>query len=261
MEITNLRHAYPESAGFFIDRRNGHEDYTFLHFFAPMTVLTRDGYINAPSGACIIYAPGEPQYFRADVPLVHDWIHFRGDDAMQKLDVFGIKTNVLYYPGHTEFITNLTRNLEREFFSHKTGRERMLEIKFDELLIRFVREVSGETNHVDPETKAKFSELRHTVFSSLDKPWTIAEMAKEASLSESRFFTVYRSVFGVSPLSDLIAARMNAAKYMLSSAGTPVSEIARSLGYANVTHFIRQFKASEGFSPSAYRKSTQQNFD
>ncbi len=255
MKITQLRHAYPEFAGFCIDRRNGHEDYTFLHFFGPMTVLTRDGYVKTPPNACIIYAPAEPQFFRSDEKVIHDWIHFSGDDAKDALEKLGIETDVLYYPQRTEFITDLTRNLEREFFSDKTGRTRMLEIKFDELLIRFAREIGGETSHVDPETKAKFSALRQTVFSSLGNAWTVADMAKEVALSESRFFTVYRTVFGMSPVSDLIAARTNAAKFMLTSGNQPIGEIARALGYANVTHFIRQFKAAEGVSPSLYRKS------
>lgn len=255
MEITQLRHAYPEPAGFCIERRNGHEDYTFLHFFTPMTVLTRDGYAKTAPDACIIYSPNEPQYFRSDEPVVHDWIHFRGDDVRAKLDEFGIKTDILYYPQRAEFITDLTRNLEREFFTNKTGRNRMLEIKFDELLIRFVREIGGETSHVDPETKMRFSALRQKMFSSLGSPWTVADMAKEVALSESRFFTVYRTVFGTSPVSDLIAARTDAAKYLLASENMTIGEIARALGYNNVTHFIRQFKAVEGQSPTAYRKS------
>ena len=139
MKITQLRHAYPEFAGFCIDRRNGHEDYTFLHFFGPMTVLTRDGYVKTPPNACIIYAPAEPQFFRSDEKVIHDWIHFSGDDAKDALEKLGIETDVLYYPQRTEFITDLTRNLEREFFSDKTGRTRMLEIKFDELLIQIGR--------------------------------------------------------------------------------------------------------------------------
>ena len=121
MKITQLRHAYPEFAGFCIDRRNGHEDYTFLHFFGPMTVLTRDGYVKTPPNACIIYAPAEPQFFRSDEKVIHDWIHFSGDDAKDVLEKLGIETDVLYYPQRTEFITDLTRNLEREFFSDKTG--------------------------------------------------------------------------------------------------------------------------------------------
>jgi len=33
MEITRLRHAYPEKAGFLIDRKEGYPEYTFLHFY------------------------------------------------------------------------------------------------------------------------------------------------------------------------------------------------------------------------------------
>ena len=54
-------------------------------------------------------------------------------------------------------------------------------------------------------------------------------------------------------LDDLITARINTACNLLTSTNTPISQIAEQLGYANFTHFIRQFKAHTGLSPSAFR--------
>ena len=39
-----------------------------------------------------------------------------------------------------------------------------------------------------------------------------------------------------------------------------IEEIATSLGYANTTHFIRQFKDKVGVSPSNYRKKHNRTF-
>ena len=36
IQVTAVRHAYPEKAGFVIDRKTGHPDYTFLHFITPI---------------------------------------------------------------------------------------------------------------------------------------------------------------------------------------------------------------------------------
>ena len=84
--------------------------------------------------------------------------------------------------------------------------------------------------------------------------WTVAEMAARMNLSQSRFFSVYRSFYGNSPTDDLIRARIDAAKNALAFTDQPVARIAENLGYNNLTHFIRQFKALTGVSPSVYRK-------
>ena len=56
---------------------------------------------------------------------------------------------------------------------------------------------------------------------------------------------------------DLIIARINSAKNMLILHDERIEDIAMSLGYYNVTHFIRQFKSIVGCTPSNYRKSNR----
>ena len=93
------------------------------------------------------------------------------------------------------------------------------------------------------------------MFLELSSPWTIDELSKLVNLSPSRFQVVYKNIFGISPIDDLIKARVAAAKNMLCVLDTPVFEIARALGYNNQFHFIRQFKKQTGFSPTEYRKN------
>ncbi|MBQ1935624.1 MAG: helix-turn-helix transcriptional regulator, partial [Clostridia bacterium] len=72
-------------------------------------------------------------------------------------------------------------------------------------------------------------------------------------LSRSRFSVLYQKIFHVSPIRDLIRARIERACYYLSSGTQSIPEIAELCGYQNEYHFIRQFKEETGMTPGAFR--------
>ena len=95
------------------------------------------------------------------------------------------------------------------------------------------------------------------MFSSLQEHHSIESLAKRVNLSPSRFFALYRKIYGTSPIEDLIVARIRSAKNKLAYSEATVEAIAASLAYDNTTHFIRQFKSRVGTTPSAYRKQVR----
>ena len=111
LELTILRHAYPEKAGFTIRRPKGHRDYTFLHFHSSVNFFINGAWIKTQPHAVIIYRPGTPQFFSSDIPLIHDWMHFRGDGEVA-LKAVGLQPDTLYYPAEHSFITKLVGELE-----------------------------------------------------------------------------------------------------------------------------------------------------
>ncbi len=251
INITDIRHAWPEPAGFLMSRTNGHPEYTFLHFFNSVSIEYKGSVIKTQPHAVILFDINTPQFFESPEPLVHDWIHFTLSSPFD----FGFLTDTIYYPSHSDFITDMIRELEAEFFDSRSRRREYMEIKVRELFLKLSREIAsnGEMG-INLETKEKLRYLRGHMFSHLRENWTVKRMADEVGLSQSRFFTVYKSFYGISPVSDLIRARMNSAKNMLLYSGRRIEEIAELLGYQNITHFIRQFKKENGMSPSAYRK-------
>lgn len=253
--IHSIRHAYPEQAGFTLERRSGHPCYTFLHFFNPVELMIHGELVRTAPHACILYAPHEPQYFHSAVSLVHDWIHFT-DVSSEHLQELGIEVNTLLYPKHPEFVTQLTREMENEFYSSYANKERLLCLKLDELFIKLHRAThEWGSQPVNRELTETLRALRQDTFSNLAENRTVAQMAKGVGLSPSRFFAVYKALFGISPIDDLIAARIGAAKNALVTGNEKIETLAFSLGYNNVTHFIRQFKKHVGVSPSVYRKN------
>lgn len=253
IKITGVRHAFPEKAGFTILRKEGHRDYTFLHFITPIQMEIEGETQSLPAHAVMMYAPGTPQFFHSDARVLHDWMHLRGDVAAL-LVKNGIETDRLYFPSTTDFITAILRELEAEFFSETADSDRLTALKLEELFLKLSRAISSVAPSLDKETKEKLRALRGKILSTPEHRWTVTEMADGVHLSASRFQVVYKGLFGISPMRDLIGARVERAKSLLLSSDAPVGEVARAVGYDNVSHFIRQFKDAVGVSPRAYRK-------
>ena len=256
MLLHSVRHDWPEKAGFMISRPRGVSSYTFLHFSTAVRFRFEGHEVEAAPGACIFFAPGQPQWFRADQPVIHNWMHLDPDFGAL-LERFAIPCNCLLYPGETGFISEIFRKIELEFFSDRPHREELIGGLLTEFLIRFSRalQMEGPTPVISRALRENLRAARRQILSQPEKKWTVAEMAALASLSPSRFHAVYKALFGTSPLQDVIDARIRSAKsLLLSDEGLTLPEVAERLGYQNHYHFIRQFKAVTGQTPGAYRK-------
>jgi len=256
--ITRARHAWPEPSGFTIERPNGISEYTFLHFFESVEILVQDEVILAPPDSCIFYNVGTPQWFRTAQSLQHDWMHMVGA-VPESLAAVGLRLDTLYVPPSGRFITELMQQIESEVLSHASHYAEMEQLKYQELLIRFARSLDGQAAPVvgrgenGAPTEINLRAVRSQMFSQLGYPWTVQELAARAYLSPSRFFAVYKAMFHISPMDDLIRARIDTAKDRLIDTGLPVHSLAENLGYRNVTHFCRQFKKLTGMTPSQFR--------
>lgn len=257
VQITRARHAWPEKAGFTMDRPRGYPEFTFLHFFGSVSLLVEGRVQTLPPGACIFYDAGTPQWFHSPGPLQHDWMHLTGAVAEALRDA-GLEPDRVYLPGERGFITELLAQIETEVLTQPEHHRLMGELKFRELLIRLSRSCAGGGGqNQSTAMQSRLRAVRSRVFLQLDRDWTVAEMASLAYLSTSRFHGLYRSVFGISPMEDLIRARIDQAKNRLLDTRQPIQDLAEQLGYRNVTHFCRQFKQLTGQTPSQFRQSRE----
>ena len=174
MEITDIRHDWPEKAGFTLVRPTGIEIYTFLHFMNSVEIEINREKVTVRPGACIFYAPDEPQWFHSDSNLTHNWAHFAPGFRVQLLR-YRIPENTLLYPRAAEFISGLFRKTEAAFFSNEPFREDLLEAYTTEFLVRFSRAIAEENYSpaVSRADREKMQNLRHTVLSDPEKHWTV----------------------------------------------------------------------------------------
>ena len=257
IRITRARHNWPEKAGFIIDRPHGLREYTFLHFKTAVQILVNGETVTAPPGSVIVYGLATPQWFRSPGPLLHDWMHMEGN-VTALLREQGLEPDKLYILKNSGFITPILRQIELEVLTKQPAADVLTALKFRELLILLGRSCHAQEDVPDSAAVKRLRQVRSAVFSQLAQPWTVAGMAELAYLSPSRFHALYRAAFGISPMDDLIHARIDTAKNRLTDTDEPVQHIADQLGYRNVTHFCRQFKAFTGMTPTAFRSARTQ---
>lgn len=256
MIVSLVRHDWPEKAGFNIYRPYGYGQYTFLHFTTNIDFVIDGKTVRARPGACIFFTPDCPQEFFSSQDVIHNWMH-SGSELGILLEKYGIEQNKILYPNYTDFISEIFRKIELEFFSSNPHKQELLDTYVKEFIIKFSRALKTENNSkiIHRKCREKLRAVRKEVLSHPEVKWTVEEMARLANLSSSRFHTVYKTLFGTSPMQDVIEAKIGYARsLLLSDEQLTLPVIAERLGYNDHYHFIRQFKGITGITPGVYRK-------
>lgn len=84
-----------------------------------------------------------------------------------------------------------------------------------------------------------------------------AELAKLCFLGSSRFYNLFKSEFGVTPLEYRDRLLIKRASAMLEAGDISVKEAAFAIGFDNTAYFSRFFKKHTGMSPFEYSKSIE----
>lgn len=253
IRILAARHAWAEHSNFTINRPAGICDHVFLHFLTPVELRLNGTKHQLTAGSFLFYRAGSPQWFHSEGPLRHNWMHLQGD-LDSSLQEVGLSPDTIYTVSQNAPITVILQQIEREVLTRPPMYAAFLDVKYRELLITFARSASAEQFPPSaPDMQHHFEELRAYIFENIEQNWTVAEMAARVNLSSSRFYALYQRYFHISPMEDLILARIDAARYWLSNQNFSIQELAYLLGYHSTSHFCRQFKTYTGMSPSRYR--------
>lgn len=84
------------------------------------------------------------------------------------------------------------------------------------------------------------------------RPWTVVQLAAEASLSRSAFYERFSKALGVSPMEYLQAWRMALAKELLRGQALPIQQVAERVGYGSASTFSTAFSRAVGVAPGRY---------
>ncbi|MCM1578112.1 MAG: helix-turn-helix domain-containing protein [Ruminococcus sp.] len=278
MQLTNIGFDHIKSPDFFVSRPKGSEDNLFILLHSPGIFTVKGEEIKASAGSFIIYSRGTPQFYRADScknagtvitgktvntdisikngtgGFISERFYFTcTEDEHRELTDMGISFDRVVKTGDTAELSELIRKMCREYYSDNPFKERSLDLY---LRLFFVKlgEASAKKGVRQPVHCSEMNRIRSMVYSTAGRMWTAEELAEELGVSLSYFEHTYRKIFGVSPLYDIISARIEYAEFMLSTTDVPVSVICNMCGYRNGVHFLRQFRARTGCTPTEYRR-------
>ncbi|PWV70241.1 AraC family transcriptional regulator [Halomonas sp. A11-A] len=88
----------------------------------------------------------------------------------------------------------------------------------------------------------------------LATPLSVADLAREACLSEAHFRLCFREQAGMTPWQYVRARRLEAARHLLTASDLPLSEVAARTGFASQSALSHAFRQSFGQAPGHYRR-------
>ncbi|WP_437224794.1 helix-turn-helix domain-containing protein [Planctomicrobium sp. SH661] len=82
---------------------------------------------------------------------------------------------------------------------------------------------------------------------------SVAELAEQSFLSISQFDRRFKALFQMTPRSYILRVRLNAARHLLITTESSITEIALRCGFYDQSSFTKLFRRSTGQTPAAYR--------
>lgn len=230
--------------------------YGFFYFPTPVEIRVNGKTFQTKPHACIFSEPGEDRWYYFPQDTYLHWVH-ACPETSEILEKYRIPTQQILYPNDPSFIPGLIRNIKSEQTNQSRNYQDLMDAYFIELLAKLSRQINEDDEDLNISTsdRERIQRVRDEVLVSLEKKWTVAEMAEQACMSVSHFHYLYRLIYKRSPLKDLILFRVEQGKeLLLSNRQANISEIAEMLGYQSQFHFINQFKSITGTTPGVFRK-------
>ena len=159
-----------------------------------------------------------------------------------------------------ERLSMLVRLVGEEASERRSGRDLILSRLVEVLLIEALRSTQGE--EAPPGCCAGLSDARlaaaiRQMHRSPARPWTVAQLAKEAALSRSAFFDRFTRAVGRS--ADGVPSRLahGGREGPAPPRGLGLAAVAERVGYGSASTFSTAFSRHVGQPPGRYARAAQ----
>lgn len=248
VKIKTVRAFWKEPPGFSITNNPG-DEYVFVHFLTPVIINEKQ----YGEKTFVIYDKNTVRSFSSpNTPLIHDWFHARG--LRHLVEKYGIEFNKPYTLPYSSFITEIISETEFESIRKRPCYENIINSQIELLFAKISRAKNETADNIENAYYKDFVALRNEIMLTYNENWSVEKMAEKMKMSASKFYELYKEIFGVTPQKDLQNARIDHAKNLLTQSDCTVSEAASAVGYTNVYHFIRQFKKMCNVTPGVYSR-------
>lgn len=113
--------------------------------------------------------------------------------------------------------------------------------------------VSYEVKKVKNIKDEEMEKLLHHISSHYHEPLNVEALQQATGVSKQKVPALFKEHLNMTLKQYLNTLRLNEAKRLLETSDIPVNEVAMIVGYGNISHFNRVFKANENKSPLQYR--------
>ena len=153
------------------------------------------------------------------------------------------------------FEENDCRNVRIEYLHNKTD-----SIPANELYLNLLHKMSDYNLNTRAQVRQKskktiIAEIERIILDNYHRPLTIEAIAKQIYFTPNYIGAIFRAEKKISINQYIQDVRMRKAEQLLRNFDVPISDIAISCGYENITYFYSVFKKLNGLTPREYRNS------
>jgi len=232
------------------------KDYVFIRLRTPASFFTEKGFCQAKTNDFFLLKPGSSLEIVPEAGnVIYDELSFGGKDSPKLINLSTIDTNVVLTPLQSHFAESLFSKINLELLDKSHAWLEICGAYILELLSKTVRMVNHDLVESLPDHAQKLRDLRAEIHENYAYSWTINQMSEKMGLSTSRFASLYKKEFKISPTEDLIQTRIDQAKKMLSSSKVSIKKVSTACGFESVHYFHRAFKKRVYLTPKHFQNS------
>lgn len=211
----------------------------------------------AEKNSFLLLSPDTPvSYHAAEEYYTDDWLYFNYEQGdREKFDRMGIPRDTIVYLGNIDELSQIMRSVAYEHQLMKDEHEKVVRHYFEIFLLKLSRQLKCSDNNSCSVTdrNSRFMQLRASIYAMPENIADVGSLAEDMGISRSGFQHLYKKIFGVNVMTDVINARMERASQLLATTNLSVREVAERCGYSNEYGFMKRFKTHFGKTPTEFR--------
>jgi AraC-like DNA-binding protein len=169
-----------------------------------------------------------------------------------RLDAFGLQIPLRLQPQNASWLRETFLRAVGAWQNRDTLSQLEAQTLMTEIVLAIWRDHSDASTHI-AQSPQNLNWITSYLQLHLAEPITVADMARRARLSPSRFAAAFRQNFGCAPHQYLLHLRIAHAQELLSGE-ISTEEVARLTGFGDVHHFSKAFKSRTGQTPGQWKK-------
>jgi len=209
------------------------EDANFALIFvnSPASIDAHSGLISCKKGSFILKDSSSVLKVHAlnQHKLDYSFLSFNGSDVSKIIRMSAIEMDFVYTPLHVHFADSILSGIESEFKNQNPEWQSIVCAYLLEIFSKIVRLSNHNLVDILPDHAQRLRDLRAEIHENFSKSWKIGEMASKMGLSTSRFASLYKNEFNISPTEDLIQTRIDQSKKMLADSKVSIKKSVCSL--------------------------------
>ena len=231
--------------------------YSFFVFRTPALIDSDDSLLEAKSGSVFLKGPTQKVSIKGSSSneFSYSILSFKGSDASKTVKLSNITINHLLTPLHIHYADSILSKLAVELEEKTHNWQSVCLGYLLQLLAKTLRLSNHSFSDILPDHAQNLRDLRTEIHENYSKQWKIDEMAEKMQLSTSRFASLYKQTFKISPTEDLIQTRIDQAKKMLSESKVSVKKVSEACGFESVHYFHRAFKKRSNITPKHFQNA------